>query len=773
MFKMSSLYIASVKECIRLFTLVIGFLTIFAPLLPLTQTTVSAQSRDDFQTIETDQSKAATPAFEREYLPSNQDSTTSNISNRPDFFGTVESNGRGRGNGGGTPVPATNPQWTIAAASGVKISVNHEAWYRVSADQLEMAGFPVSSNRTYWQLFAEGQEQAIKINTDGSMEFYGKGLDTIQTDTRVYYLIYGQTAGKRLAVGGTNTSNSNNNSNFDITVERKSRIYYVPGILNGDNENWFGNFIQPSQPVYENLSINNPDITGTARLNVKLQGLAIGVHSVVVKFNDINLGSANFSNYQNMTFGFDIPMSAVVAGSNQVSLQSNASSSDYNLVDSVSLTYKRLYTAQDNRLHFNVPAKKGLRVSNFTENNISVFQLENGKVTNELAVNVQSDGGTYSFSVDAAKGVREMMAITNSRKESPLEVEANSPSAWNGSGNNADLLIIAPAVFAQHAQTVANMRIQQGLNARVVMTDDIYDEFSYGARSAQGIRDFIKHATIYWQVKPRYVLLFGDSSYDSRNYLGIANRDFVPTKLVDTAYYETASDSWLADFNDDTVEDIAIGRLPAGSDAEAAQMIEKLARYDAQGNRQMKKGVFVSDTLFSEYSQELANILPSTAQASVVNRQEMTDAQMQQEIFTRGSDNPLLVVYTGHGSTVGWTNANLLSNSNVGNLNNDLLGFYMVVGCLNGYSHDPYSDSLAEALLKSPNGAMGVFASSGSIVVSGPTAMSPVLTDKIFNSQPNDLMRIGDVVRLSKQSSLDADSKRTYQLFGDPTVYIK
>jgi hypothetical protein len=35
------------------------------------------------------------------------------------------------------------------------------------------------------------------------------------------------------------------------------------------------------------------------------------------------------------------------------------------------------------------------------------------------------------------------------------------------------------------------------------------------------------------------------------------------------------------------------------------------------------------------------------------------------------------------------------------------------------------------------------------------------------------MMRIGDIVRLAKLNSLDADSKRTYQLFGDPTVFIK
>ena len=667
----------------------------------------------------------------------------------------------------------TNPQWTIAATPGVKISVNHEGWYRVSASQLEAAGFNVSSNRTYWQLFTDAREQSIKVNADGSVEFYGKQLDTVQTDTRVYYLIYGQTAGKRLGVGATSSSNGNNAASFDTTVERKSRIYYVPSILNGDGENWFGEFIMPSQPSYENLSVNNPDVTGTARLNVKLQGLGAGAHRVNVKFNNLDLGSANFSDYQNMTFGFDVPMAAVAAGANQISFRSNASSGDYNLIDAVSLTYMRLYAARDNGLHFSVPARKGLRVGDFTENSISVFEFENGQVSNELAVNVQPDGGTYSFTISAAKGNREMMAVTNSRKESPLAVEPNIPSMWNSSANNADFLIIAPPVFGQSAQNLANMRIQQGLNTKVVMTDDIYDEFSYGARSPQGIREFLKNAVTYWQVKPKYVLLFGDSSYDPRNYIGIYSRNFVPTKMVDTAFYETTSDSWLTDFNDDAVEDIAIGRLPAGNGTEAAQMVEKLARYDAQGNRQVKKGVFVSDSIFAGYSQELANLLPNSAQSSIINRSQMTDTQMQQAIFTQGSDNPLLVVYTGHGSPGGWTNASLLSIYNAGNFNNSLLGFYMVVGCLNGYSQDPYNDSLAEALLKTPNGAMGVFASSGSIAVGGPTAMSPVVTNKIFNSQPNNMSRIGDILILSKQNTSDADTRRTYQLFGDPTVYVK
>ena len=44
------------------------------------------------------------------------------------------------------------------------------------------------------------------------------------------------------------------------------------------------------------------------------------------------------------------------------------------------------------------------------------------------------------------------------------------------------------------------------------------------------------------------MLLAGDASYDPKNYTGQGYNDLVPTKLLDTALLETASDDWLADF---------------------------------------------------------------------------------------------------------------------------------------------------------------------------------------------------------------------------------
>ena len=103
----------------------------------------------------------------------------------------------------------------------------------------------------------------------------------------------------------------------------------------------------------------------------------------------------------------------------------------------------------------------------------------------------------------------------------------------------------------------------------LVDIEDIYGEFSYGMRNPQALKDFLFRARSSWRRPPRFVLLVGDASFDPRNYEGYGSFDFVPTKLVDTAYLETASDDWFVDFDDDGLPDLAVGRLPVRTAEEA------------------------------------------------------------------------------------------------------------------------------------------------------------------------------------------------------------
>jgi hypothetical protein len=58
--------------------------------------------------------------------------------------------------------------------------------------------------------------------------------------------------------------------------------------------------------------------------------------------------------------------------------------------------------------------------------------------------------------------------------------------------------------------------------------------------------------------------------------LDLGEMDYVPTKLIDTVYMETASDDWFVDLNSDGLPEMAIGRLPVQTREEAALVVSKI-----------------------------------------------------------------------------------------------------------------------------------------------------------------------------------------------------
>jgi len=95
-------------------------------------------------------------------------------------------------------------QWVVAGRSALKIQIDHDGWYRVTQPQMSSAGFnPVVDIRNL-SVFADGLEIAIKtskasgtLTTGDYLEFYGRGMDTPDTNSRIYYLIAGTQPGKR------------------------------------------------------------------------------------------------------------------------------------------------------------------------------------------------------------------------------------------------------------------------------------------------------------------------------------------------------------------------------------------------------------------------------------------------------------------------------------------------------------------------------------------------------------------------------------------------
>jgi hypothetical protein len=306
----------------------------------------------------------------------------------------------------------------------------------------------------------------------------------------------------------------------------------------------------------------------------------------------------------------------------------------------------------------------------------------------------------------------------------------------------------------------------------VVDIEDIYDEFNNGNKSLQAIKDFLFYAQNNWRVAPRFVMLVGGASYDRKDYLGFGNLDLIPTQSVDATFIEGASDGWIADFNNDGIPEMAIGRLPVRSAAEVSAMVTKILKYGQ--NKAADGAMLVSGRSdgynFTEASADLKSAIPGGTAVQEISREEMDVATARAQIFDGLSRGVKIFNYWGHGS-VGLVQESLLTNADADNLHNESLPVMVMMTCLTGYFNDPQSQSLSEKWLKVPAGAIAIWSSSGMTIPTGQTVMSQEFYRQVLNKQQP--ITLGEAVLRAKAVTTDMDVRATWNLFGDPTLKIR
>lgn len=679
-------------------------------------------------------------------------------------------------------------QQTIAAGKAVKIQVRQSGWYRVTQSELVAAGFDASADARLLQLYVDGEEVPILLSTEGArlsandtLEFYGVPLDTPTTDARIYWLISGKTAGKRISVKRSKSKGDLTETpgirSFAFTTERREKLIYSPRLLNGDADNIFGALIF-TEPTNQTLSVRNFDLAATTQpqLEVALQGLTAQGHEVHVMLNGADLGDISFNASQHASASFNVNRSLLREGDNTVSLASRNGSRDISFVDFVRLTYAHRYIADNNAIRFSMPGGGVVRVEGFTTPNVRVLDITNPNSPLDITMPSGPSGGGYAVKVQApGNDTRTLVAFADDLSGHPSSIAANKPSNWNAAANGADLVVITHKDFRQAIEPLVTLRHSQGLSVAVVDVEDVYDEFSYGAHTPLALKSFLSWAAIHWSRKPAYLLLVGDSSWDPRNYMNQGENDFVPTKLIDTSFMETASDDWLVDFSTLGQADMALGRLPGRTAPEISLMVSKIMAYEQERelNVPLRGAVMVADTGFESKSADTRALLPASVATQTLNRADIgNDDLMRGQLVDALNQGPMIVNFYGHGSVRVWTGAGLLDSELADNLTNvNRPSIYMMMTCLNGYAHDAYIDSLSESVLKAPNGgAVAVWASSGFTTADPQFAMDSQFYRLLFGGPP---LRLGEAAREAKLATTDLDVRRTWMLFGDPTMRVR
>jgi hypothetical protein len=693
-------------------------------------------------------------------------------------------------------------QFKLAAHPAVKILVKHEGWYSVAQPDLVKAGLDPNVDPALLQLFAEAVEQPIQITGAAggpggfgplaSIRFYGTGIDTLYSGTRVYWLVAGTRPGQRIPQLQASSGTNQPAASFLYTVELQPRTIYFAALITPDGDNFFGPLISTTAEEQVMQTPNfNASSTQPATLDVALQGVIQGIpHDVSVALNGTVVGDVTFTGQQLGKFHVSLPAGVLQQGSNTITLTAQNGEYDTSLVSDIRIAYPHLYMADSDQLKFTGRAGEEITVGGFTNGTIAVLDITNPAQPVQLAPQIMASPGpanqTYTFTVQVpwtttagpSPARHTLLAVAADRIAVAAGLRANHPSTWHSAQPGAEIAMVSHESFVGALPPLVTSHKTAGKSSVVVPIGDLYDEFNFGERSPSAVKQFLQTANQNWRIKPKYLLLNGRASLDPRNYLGFGYLDFVPTKIVAATGLMTASDDWFSDFNNTGMPTIATGRLPLSTLDEANTVVGKIAAYEGQSTNGTwtGQGLVVADENdsinFTQDSQTVQSAMPSTLQVTDVYTSTVGTAAAREQIVSAINSGQLLVNYLGHGSEEQWSGSDIFDDSAVATLTNgSQLPVFFIMDCLNGFFQDVYAQPLAVTLILAPNGGgVAVLASSGLNQAPPQVKLDALVVKSVLSSsQP----ALGDAIVAAKSQISDPVVRKTYILFGDPAMQVK
>jgi hypothetical protein len=687
-------------------------------------------------------------------------------------------------------------QFQLAAHPAVKIFVQHEGWYRITQPDLVQAGLSPNVDPATLHLYAEAVEQPMQITgarsgaggfgPQAAINFYGTGIDTVFSGTRVYWLVAGEGRGARIPLEPVSRGSNQPPASYVATVELRQHTTYFAALLTQDGQNFFGPFVSTT-PEQQTIFVPHLDTNSTqnAQLEISLQGIVIGFsHDVAVVLNGSNIGQVSFTGQEKGHLMVPLSAGLLQEGSNIVTLTAQNGDYDTSLVEYIRITYPHKYVADSDQLKFTGWAGEEVVVSGFSSSPV-VLDITNPASPVQLMPRNENRNGDHAIAVQvpwtttgAVKAAQHtLLAVGSDRLGIPVGLSGNHLSNWHSAQAGADIAMITYDGFAGALRPLVVAHAAQRKSSVIVPVSELYDEFNFGEHSPYAIRNFLRSASQNWKTPPQYLLLNGRASFDPRNYLGVGDLDLVPTDIFPSSELMTASDDWFSDFSNTGMPTIATGRIPATTLQDDQTAIAKIAGYERTSatGAWTSRAIMVADRDDSEsFTQDSATVqaqLPTTLQASDIFVGSLGTTAARQQLIDGINSGQVLVNYLGHGSEDQWSGADIFDTNSVGTLTNgSQLPVFLVMDCLNGFFQDVYTQPLAVALLLAPDGgAVAVLASSGLNQAAPQTQLDQLIAGSVFGANST----VGESILKAKSQITDEDVRRTFVLFGDPAMQIK
>jgi hypothetical protein len=429
-----------------------------------------------------------------------------------------------------------------------------------------------------------------------------------------------------------------------------------------------------------------------------------------------------------------------------------------------------------------------------------------------------------SFTFKSTQEYREFVASNGSSFFTPDRIGEVAYQNLHGL-SQADYLIVTHPDFLAQANRLADLHREEGMSVHVAKTDDIFNEFSSGAPDAGAIRMFAKmfydRGALNPSSRPKYLLLFGDGTFDPKNRVS-NNNNYVLTYQVDNSENHISAlvtDDFFGMLdNNESIEstdmlDIGIGRILASTITQAKQQVDKIEHYmkngsslfanqgascclgdnsaNTYGDWRLKYvqvaddeegGYFLKYDTEPQYNWVKKNHREMNCDKLYMDafpQQTSAGGQRYPDVFNAISDRvqrgALIVNYVGHGGEVGLAEERVVTVPQIQSWTNiNAMNLFVSATCEFTKYDDPSRVSAGEWASLNPNGAaIALMTTTRSVYFGVNSNTGLAFYRNVFQRDAQGNPRtFGEIVMRTKNEAGNSDNKRSFTLIGDPALKI-
>jgi hypothetical protein len=745
-----------------------------------------------------------------------------------------------------------------------KIATTRTGIHKISADFLKKAGVDVSKiNPQNLKIYGNGSgvlpqaniasratdltENAIEVIGENDQKFDAtdyllfyaesphqtsynaenqrfKHINNPYSDSTFYFLNISDTKGLRIKnqnlVSATKTINSFDDFSFH-ELDQQNIVSLGGKDLGGSGREWYGeSFGVAAEQNYElkteGILPNTP-----IKITSAILGAAFVPTKITVKLNtDSLIGTQNLASIIQSTYALKgneniQTFSSISNGKNTQKLSfifdKNGQSSSVAYLNYFEVQTKRKLQFYEQQTLVRSIESLANKTSNFVVSQANVQQkiwnVSNPLIPENIPFTINNNEA--SFGIETGEILKTFLLFSENNLIEPNSIQKIANQNIHQS-QVPDLLIITPKIWNTQAQRLADFRKKNdGLDASVINIDEVYNEFSSGSPDPTAIRDFARFLWLKNPQKLKYLLLFGDASFDYKNliqYTSINTKLMIPTyesrESLDPVrsyasddyfgFFEENEGNWIEDFTGNHTLEIGIGRLPVKTEEEAKNVVDKLFFYAQNkktvGNWRQKISFVADDGDGNIHQKDADDISKISAQINkdlliskiyvdafpqIATANGATAPQVNKTLNKAVNEGSLIINYSGHGGTDGWTEEKILTREQIQNWRNlNNMPLFLTATCSFGRFDDPGNVSGAEMAMLSPRGAAIGLLTTTRPVYSNTNFILNSAFYKALSEANSQSLRLGDILKQTKNNSFSGVINRNFSLLGDPSMKL-